>query len=201
MFNFSERLRAIRLASGKTQEETAVAVGAAPRALQNWEYSHRKPGLDSLVFLAAFFKVSLDYLLGKSDANTHVVSFDPHAVLDNFPSRLKQLRKLHNKTQTEIASSIGIATRSYRVWEQGNAFPSFELIIPLADCFHISIDELAGLEAPELSPTAFVSSIIEAKREELIKQLRNADEELLYEVQKVVDNIDKKSRKYLKDKQ
>ena len=64
---FNEHLRSIRKLQNKTQKETAQAVGANERNYQDWEYGRNKPGFDSLVALADFFNVSLDYLVGRSD--------------------------------------------------------------------------------------------------------------------------------------
>lgn len=64
---FSEHLRSIRKLQKKTQRETAVAVGANERNYQDWEYGKNKPGFDSLVALADFFNVSLDYLVGRTN--------------------------------------------------------------------------------------------------------------------------------------
>ena len=64
---FSEHLRSIRQSQNKTQKETAAAIGANERNYQDWEYGKNKPGFDSLVSLADYFDVSIDYLVGRSD--------------------------------------------------------------------------------------------------------------------------------------
>ena len=64
---FNEHLRSIRQSQKKTQKETAIAIGANERNYQDWEYGRNKPGFDSLVSLADYFNVSIDYLVGRTN--------------------------------------------------------------------------------------------------------------------------------------
>ena len=65
---FKDRLRYIRKSKGYTQKQVAVAVGASERNYQDWEYGNKKPAFDTLIELADFFSVSLDYLMGRVDS-------------------------------------------------------------------------------------------------------------------------------------
>lgn len=67
MVAFKERLRSIRKEKGCTQKQVAVAVGASERNYQDWEYGNKKPAFDTLIELADFFSVTLDYLMGRTD--------------------------------------------------------------------------------------------------------------------------------------
>ena len=67
MVPFNEHLRTIRKQSKSTQKQVAVAVGVTERNYQDWEYGQYKPGFDTLIALADYFDVSLDYLVGRSD--------------------------------------------------------------------------------------------------------------------------------------
>ena len=64
---FNERLKMTRKASNKTQKETAVAIGLGERNYQSFEYGKIKPSFDTLVALAIYFNVSVDYLVGLSE--------------------------------------------------------------------------------------------------------------------------------------
>lgn len=67
MTPFAARIKEIRKLKKLTQKQVAVAIGVAERNYQEWEYGKTKPGFDSLIALADFFDVSLDYLVGRSD--------------------------------------------------------------------------------------------------------------------------------------
>ena len=50
-----------------TQREMAEARGVKPRTYQDYEYNKSYPTVVGLIFLADFFGVTTDYLLGRSD--------------------------------------------------------------------------------------------------------------------------------------
>lgn len=65
--DFKEHLKKVRKEKKCTQKQVATAIGVAERNYQEWEYGKTKPGFDSLLALADYFDVSLDYLVGRSD--------------------------------------------------------------------------------------------------------------------------------------
>jgi DNA-binding XRE family transcriptional regulator len=64
---FSERLREIRASKKQTQKALAELLGVSERAYQHYEAGTREPNIASLIALADYFDVSLDYLVGRSD--------------------------------------------------------------------------------------------------------------------------------------
>lgn len=64
---FSERLKETRQKRNCTQKNVADYLGIAERAYQNYEYGNREPNLGTLVKLADYFEVSLDFLSGRSN--------------------------------------------------------------------------------------------------------------------------------------
>ena len=64
---FSERLIELREKSDLSQVEAAREFGVVVRAYQRYEYGEREPRLSTLVRMADFYGVSLDYLAGRSD--------------------------------------------------------------------------------------------------------------------------------------
>ena len=67
MIIFSERLRELRKARNLTQRQVFEAVGMSERGYQNYELAEKEPKLASLIKLADFFDVSIDYLAGRVD--------------------------------------------------------------------------------------------------------------------------------------
>lgn len=67
MSKFSERLRGLRKEQQLTQNEMAEICGLKPRGYQEYEYGKAYPTVAGLMFLADFFEVSTDYLLGRTD--------------------------------------------------------------------------------------------------------------------------------------
>lgn len=64
---FLERLLALRKANNLTQVEISKAIGITSRTYQRYECGEREPNLSTLIALAKFYKVSLDYLAGLTD--------------------------------------------------------------------------------------------------------------------------------------
>ena len=70
MAKFSERLRELRKERGLKQREMAEICGMQIRGYQQYEYDENYPTVPGLVFLADYFGVSLDYLMGRKDERT-----------------------------------------------------------------------------------------------------------------------------------
>lgn len=64
---FSQRLVALRKSRGLSQAQVARETEVAQRAYQNYEYDQAEPRLSTLIRLADFYGVSLDYLAGRTD--------------------------------------------------------------------------------------------------------------------------------------
>lgn len=67
MPNFSERLIQLKTERKLLQKEIAKDTGLALRTYQYYESGEREPGLSTLIVLADYFNISLDYLTGRSD--------------------------------------------------------------------------------------------------------------------------------------
>ena len=55
---------------------------------------------------------------------------------------LKDLRKLKNVTQTEIAKSLGIKQSSVAMWESGASRPQTKDLRKIADVLGVSVEQL-----------------------------------------------------------
>ena len=61
-----------------------------------------------------------------------------------FCERLIEQRKLNKMTQREVADYLNIKQPSYIRYEKGDAEPSFENLVKIADLFDVSADYLLG---------------------------------------------------------
>lgn len=61
-----------------------------------------------------------------------------------FSERLKEIRSASGKKQREVAEFLGMKLRGYQCYEMGEAEPSLEKLIALADYFDVSLDWLTG---------------------------------------------------------
>ncbi|MBQ2769313.1 MAG: helix-turn-helix transcriptional regulator [Clostridia bacterium] len=61
---FSERLKELRTERKITQTDLAKSIGYTQKAVSKWELGKTEPTASALIKIAAFFKESIDYLLG-----------------------------------------------------------------------------------------------------------------------------------------
>ena len=66
---FHERLKQIRKSRNVTQSQVSAMLEISTRNYQSFEYGECKPSFDTLIALAEYFDVSLDYLVGRIDEN------------------------------------------------------------------------------------------------------------------------------------
>ncbi len=67
MAKFSDRLKVLRTEHKLKQREMADILCVKIRTYQDYEYGKCYPTALGLVFIADYFDVSLDYLMGRSD--------------------------------------------------------------------------------------------------------------------------------------
>lgn len=67
MVFFADRIYQLRNEKGYTREELAAELGCMPRQIQDYEEGKLYPHAITMVDLADFFNVSLDYLMGRTD--------------------------------------------------------------------------------------------------------------------------------------
>lgn len=68
--NFSERLKILKEEKHTTQKQIAKAANISDRAYRNLESGTSIPNMDTLILLAEFYQVSLDYLTCRNDDPT-----------------------------------------------------------------------------------------------------------------------------------
>jgi transcriptional regulator with XRE-family HTH domain len=70
------------------------------------------------------------------------------AALDQVGPRLKRLRVQRGATLASVAAATGISKSTLSRLETGQRRPSLELLLPLAQAYHVPLDDLVG--APEV---------------------------------------------------
>ena len=64
MNKFNSILKDLRIEKGLSQKQLAKELGVLERTVSYWESGKRECDFDMLIFIAKFFAVSTDYLLG-----------------------------------------------------------------------------------------------------------------------------------------
>ena len=59
-----------------------------------------------------------------------------------FCENLKEIRKLCNLTQKQVATALNVVESCYANWEQGRTEPNIDMLRKLGIIFNINIDDL-----------------------------------------------------------
>lgn len=94
-----ERLIELRTRNNLTQEDVANLLKVSRTAYSNYEKGIREMSYESLVKLADFYKVSLDYLFSRTDIPIHLESYSDDEI--EFMIRTLTLYK-------EMKSKLGL---------------------------------------------------------------------------------------------
>jgi transcriptional regulator with XRE-family HTH domain len=71
-----------------------------------------------------------------------------NSVLNTVGSRLRDLRKRHGSTLSDVAEATGISVSTLSRLESGTRKASLELLLPLARLYAVSLDHLVGTTHP-----------------------------------------------------
>lgn len=63
----SERLKKLRTDREISQAKLAMILGMSQQAIDRWEQGKTEPSIEMLMRLAAYFEVSVDYLVGMTE--------------------------------------------------------------------------------------------------------------------------------------
>ena len=57
---------------------------------------------------------------------------------------IRKLRKNRGMTQRQLAYCLHVSVQAVSKWERGRAYPDLTLLLPMAELFRVSLDELFG---------------------------------------------------------
>ena len=64
-------------------------------------------------------------------------------------SNIKKLRLATGMTQRQLAYQLRISVQAVSKWERGLTYPDVTLLVPIAELFCVTLDELFGRSAAE----------------------------------------------------
>lgn len=65
--NYTERIRALREDNDSTQTQIADLLGVVQKTYSDYEVGKTRLPIDSIIILAKFYNVSMDYICGVTD--------------------------------------------------------------------------------------------------------------------------------------
>lgn len=77
----------------------------------------------------------------------------------DFARTLIQLRENHNISQKALSSVLGVTPSVVSQYEHGCAMPGYDVLLKIADYFHVSTDFLFGRDAQALETEGRLNAI------------------------------------------
>jgi transcriptional regulator with XRE-family HTH domain len=90
---FGNRLKKLREEKGLTQQELADIMHVGRPTIAGYETKRKEPDFEKLSWLASYFEVTIDYLLGKSNNKTEPATVD----VDGY-----ELHSAQNSTEKKV---------------------------------------------------------------------------------------------------
>ncbi|MBN2980290.1 MULTISPECIES: helix-turn-helix domain-containing protein [Cohnella] len=82
--NIGSRIAFLREKQGWTQEELSSSLGISRAALSHYEKNRREPDTETLTKIADIFKVSLDYLVGRTQNPNSTLETDVRQFVEDL---------------------------------------------------------------------------------------------------------------------
>ena len=171
------RLKEVRINKRLTLKQVALAINLSESTISLYECGKRHPDYSTLIKLADFFGVSVDYLLGHVSHNDFDFEDEQHEPdcpdMSLLHRRITELRRKYGETQAEVASLLNVTQQAYANYETGKRNPSVRHLIILSKHYHITLDCLLGLiGSPSIS---FAPRLRELRKERDLSQKSLAD--------------------------
>ena len=101
-------------------------------------FSSASPSLSSLIKIANYLEVSIDYIIYQKDIN----NFQPYEVSQaGFFEKLEQIRLDAGISQSKLCADLNISRTNFSRWKHGTT-PSIYKLIELAEYLNCDIDDL-----------------------------------------------------------
>ncbi len=151
--NLYDRIKALADTQKISIRRLEENIGFGNGTINRWRKN--TPGVDKLSKVADYFKVSTDYLLGRTDDKTALSSKEMSDIgqladrmLDGAEERLRNnivnLRESRNWSQKELATRLGIDSSYISKIESGNRKVSTSELDKISSLFNVTTDYLLG---------------------------------------------------------
>lgn len=98
------------------------------------------PSTKNLIRLADYFDVSLSYLLGETETSDFIKSDQP----TTFRIRFNELCEENGLTHYKVSRKCYFDKSNISRWISKGYLPTIEILHPLCELFHVSMDYLLG---------------------------------------------------------
>lgn len=84
--------------------------------------------------------------------------------------KLKEEREKNKLSQKDVADRLHVVRQSVSRWETDQSYPDLENLMALGQLYHVSIDELLGIEREEVIPESAEKKTVEEEEDKPVKR-------------------------------
>lgn len=134
---FRIRIRQLREEAGyRSQQAFASAFGVAQTTVAGWEGGKREPNFETILRIADFFQVSVDYLLGRTENRNG--NSDTLSTRERIAFTLQFCREKADLTQDDVSKYLSISAQDISDYERGVRDVDAMTLIRFLDLYRIS---------------------------------------------------------------
>ena len=137
---FQNRINELIVFDEKEKVKTCKQIGVDARAISLAKDFGIIPATQSLIKIADYFNISIEFLLGYTEDD----SFTPAQKPSNFADRLRTLIEKDGNTPYKLALKWHVDKSYLTRWLQGKFVANISSLEIIADYFDVSIDYLLG---------------------------------------------------------
>ena len=138
--SFQKRFKSLLEESDYSRSEIAKLIPLSQSTLSNALTYGIIPSTKTLIKIADFFDISINFLLGKTDIEDFYKSSSPASFLPRFESLCSEKEVTHYKVAADCLFDKSNISR----WITKGFLPELEILELLCDYFNVSIDYLLG---------------------------------------------------------
>lgn len=183
---FGKKLRKLRIEKGLTQADLAATLSLGESTISFYESNKRQPDYETLTKIADFFKVSTDYLLGRTDNELSVNNIIPERFIQKLG---RVLRSERGEVTPEVLPLILIQVATLYAASKGIFIPSS---LPHMEDINMSDEEKSQLikEFDEMVNDEAVSEYTALALAKEINTLPSRDRQAMLAMLEVLKGLD-----------
>ena len=140
-----ERLRALRKKKGLSQESLSMEIGIARGLISMYEKDQIVPSLTNATYLAQFYKVSIDDILGRKTPSGAFLTEEDLIPFESLGEQLLYLRKTRRLTRSQVSEITGLHANTILAYETDRCIPNVINAECLAIAYQVPVDYIAGI--------------------------------------------------------
>ena len=125
-----ERLKALRIEKGFSQQRVAEGIGSNQQSIYRYENGFYEPDITTLKLLADFFETSIDYLVGSTDIRRRIEAVRPFDLNEEETILIKKYRQLRGGARKSVMVMIDALLEQEKYCKQ-NLLKSMIILISI----------------------------------------------------------------------